>query len=179
MGLDALGVDPDVLVLSKAIGGGLPIAVDRHRAELHGLAARRPCGNVPRQPARVAAGAATIRHIVEHERRPRRRDRRAAAARASRADEGVPEVADVRGHGLMVGVELVDRERWMTRVPAARRSARERRAAAMLELGVLVEIGGRDGAVVRFLPPLIIEAEHVDRIAEAFGKAVWSAWRAR
>ena len=49
----------------------------------------------------------------------------------------------------------------------------------MLELGVLVEIGGRDGAVVRFLPPLILEAEHIDRIADAFGKAVWSAWRAR
>ena len=44
---------------------------------------------------------------------------------------------------------------------------------------MLVEIGGRDGAVIRFLPPLIVQAEHVDRIATAFGKAVWNAWRAR
>ena len=48
----------------------------------------------------------------------------------------------------------------------------------MLDLGVLVEIGGRDSAVIRFLPPLILEAAHIDRIAKAFGEAVWSAWRA-
>ena len=104
----------------------------------------------------------------------------ACSTRCASRPRGLPVVGDVRGRGLMIGVELVDpralRRRRLPSPTAALASAVQR---GMLDLGVLVEIGGRDGAVVRFLPPLIIEAEHVDRIADAFGKAVWSAWRAR
>jgi 4-aminobutyrate aminotransferase-like enzyme len=42
----------------------------------------------------------------------------------------------------------------------------------MLDLGVLIETGGRAGAVVRFLPPLIIDPDQIDRIAAVFGEAV-------
>jgi diaminobutyrate-2-oxoglutarate transaminase len=86
---------------------------------------------------------------------------------------GVEEVAEVRGRGLMVGVELVDRERVDTRgVP---RPAGARAAAvlhALLAEGVLAEIGGRGNATIRFLPPLVIEPEDVDHVAEAFGRAL-------
>ena len=178
---DAIGLDPDVLVLSKAIGGGQPLAVIVYRAELDVLEPGAHAGTFRGNQLALAAGAATIRHIVEHELADHAAamgERLLDALRAQTA--GLPVVADVRGRGLMVGVELVDPQRCdddgLPQPDGALASAVQR---AMLELGVLVEIGGRDGAVVRFLPPLIVEAEHVDRIADAFGKAVWSAWRAR
>ena len=82
-------------------------------------------------------------------------------------------VGDVRGPGLMVGVELVDPdapEWWGAAQPdggLARRVQQE-----MLARGVIVEVGGRHDAVVRFLPPLVIDEPVVDRVAEAFGEAL-------
>ncbi len=179
-GSDDIGLDPDVLVLSKAIGGGQPLAVIVYRDGLDAWEPGAHAGTFRGNQLALAAGAATIRHVVDHD----------LPARAASLGErlldglrertaGLPVVGDVRGRGLMVGVELVDPERadadGLPQPDGRLASAVQR---AMLDLGVLVEIGGRDGAVVRFLPPLIIEAEHVERIAETFGKAVWSAWRA-
>jgi diaminobutyrate-2-oxoglutarate transaminase len=179
-GSDGLGLDPDVLVLSKAIGGGQPLAVIVYRAELDAWEPGAHAGTFRGNQLGLAAGTATIRHIVEHGLAEH------AAALGERLrdglrerTDGLPVVADVRGRGLMVGVELVDPNRAdADGVPLPDGALASAVQRAMLELGVLVEIGGRDGAVVRFLPPLIVEAEHVDRIAGAFGKAVWSAWRA-
>jgi diaminobutyrate-2-oxoglutarate transaminase len=179
-GSDGLGLDPDVLVLSKAIGGGQPLAVIVYRAELDVWEPGAHAGTFRGNQLGLAAGAATIRHIAE-------RDLAAhAAAMGARLIEllreqtdGLDVVAEVRGRGLMVGVELVDPERTdVDGVPLPDGELASAVQRAMLDLGVLVEIGGREGAVVRFLPPLIVQAEHVDRVADAFGKAVWSAWRA-
>ena len=71
----------------------------------------------------------------------------------------------------MVGVELVDPDApqwWGAAQPdggLARRVQQE-----MLARGVIVEVGGRHDAVVRFLPPLVIDEPVVDRVAEAFGE---------
>ena len=164
-GSDAIGLDPDVLVLSKAIGGGQPLAVIVYRDELDVWEPGAHAGTFRGNQLALAAGAATIRHIVEHDLAEH------AAALGERLLDGLrertaglPVVGDVRGRGLMVGVELVDPQRCdadgLPLPDGALASAVQR---AMLDLGVLVEIGGREGAVVRFLPPLIIEAEHVDR----------------
>jgi diaminobutyrate-2-oxoglutarate transaminase len=179
-GSDALGLDPDVLVLSKAIGGGQPLAVIVYRAELDVWEPGAHAGTFRGNQLGLAAGAATIRYVSEHGLAEH------AAAMGERLRDGLrehtaglPVVADVRGRGLMVGVELVDPERTdADDVPLPDGELASAVQRAMLDLGVLVEIGGREGAVVRFLPPLIIESSHVDRIAAAFGKAVWSAWRA-
>jgi diaminobutyrate-2-oxoglutarate transaminase len=179
-GSDGLGLDPDVLVLSKAIGGGQPLAVIVYRAELDAWEPGAHAGTFRGNQLGLAAGAATIRHIVEHGLAEH------AAAMGERLrdrlreqTEGLPVVAEVRGRGLMVGVELVDPRRSdADGVPLPDGALAGAVQRAMLDLGVLVEIGGREGAVVRFLPPLIVQAEHVDRVADAFGKAVWSAWRA-
>ena len=179
-GSDGLGLDPDVLVLSKAIGGGQPLAVIVYRDGLDAWEPGAHAGTFRGNQLALAAGAATIRHVAEHglaEHAAAMGERLRAGLREH--TEGLAVVGDVRGRGLMVGVELVDPERCdadgVARPDGALASAVQR---AMLDLGVLVEIGGREGAVVRFLPPLILEAEHADRIAETFGKAVWSAWRA-
>ena len=179
-GCDGLGLDPDVLVLSKAIGGGQPLAVIVYRAELDGWAPGAHAGTFRGNQLGLAAGAATIRHVVDHglaEHAAAMGERLRDGLREQTA--GLPVVAEVRGRGLMVGVELVDAQRsdadGLPPPDGALAAAVQR---AMLDLGVLVEIGGREGAVVRFLPPLIVQPEQVDRVADAFGKAAWSAWRA-
>ena len=49
----------------------------------------------------------------------------------------------------------------------------------MLERRVIVEVGGRADAVVRFLPPLVIGPEQIDRVADAFGAALAATARGR
>ncbi len=174
-GLEALGVVPDVLVLSKAIGGGLPLGVVVARRELD--AAWEPGGHAGTfrgNQLAFAAGAATIRHVVAE-----RLSEHAEAMGARLQDglravcAGIDEVADVRGRGLMIGVELVDLDRVDARgvpEPATARAAAVLRA--LLAEGVIAEIGGRGAATIRFLPPLVIGPEDIDVVAEAFGRAL-------
>jgi diaminobutyrate-2-oxoglutarate transaminase len=174
-GLDALGVAPDVLVLSKAIGGGLPLAVVVARRELDDAwNAGGHAGTFRGNQLAFAAGAATIRHVVAErlwEQAEAMGARLQDGLRAASA--GLEEVADVRGRGLMVGVELVDRERVDTRgVPEPAGARASEVLQAMLAEGVLAEIGGRGNATIRFLPPLIIGPDDVDLVAEAFGRAL-------
>ena len=150
---------------------------DRLPRRARRLGAGRPRRDVSRQPARPR------RRRGDDPPRRRARPRAHAGAMGARLVEllreqtdGLAVVAEVRGRGLMVGVELVDPRRCdhdgVPRPDGALAGAVQR---AMLELGVLVEIGGRDGAVVRFLPPLIVAPEQIERIATAFGSAVRSA----
>jgi diaminobutyrate-2-oxoglutarate transaminase len=88
-----------------------------------------------------------------------------------------PCLGEVRGRGLMVGVEIVDVEVTpdaLGAYPAAPVIARRIQVEA-LRRGLILELGGRHDSVVRFLPPLIVTAEQVDQIAEIFGEAVLDA----
>ncbi len=171
-------LDPDVLVLSKAIGGGQPLAVIVYRAELDGWEPGAHAGTFRGNALGFAAGAATIRHIAQHglaEHAAAMGERLRAGLREH--TDGMPFVAEVRGRGLMVGVEFVDPAHDDgDGLPRPEGPLADLVQRAMLELGVLVETGGRDGAVIRFLPPLILQPADVDRIVDAFGKAAWSAW---
>ena len=87
-----------------------------------------------------------------------------------------PQLGDIRGRGLMLGVELVDPSgpvmRWVTPTFSALAS---RLQAQCLKRGLILELGGRHGSVVRFLPPLIITAEQVDEVARRFARALAAA----
>lgn len=176
-----LGLDPDVLVLSKAIGGGLPLAVVVYRRELDVWEPGAHAGTFRGNQLAMATGAATIRHVVgeglaDH-----------AAAMGARLVDGLQLagvgselVGEVRGRGLMVGVEMVDETRLgPTGVPEPDGAAAALVQRAMLEQGVIVEVGGRADAVVRFLPPLIVQPTHVDQIVAAFASALASVANGR
>lgn len=172
------GIEPDVLVLSKAIGGSLPLSVVVYRAELDCWAPGAHAGTFRGNQLAMAAGTATLRRI-----RADRLDEHAAAMgarlsghlRAIQADH--PCLGDVRGPGLMIGVEIVDEHRppsWTGARPADGELARSLQRHC-LERGVILELGGRHGAVVRFLPPLIVDAAEVDEIADRFRTALRAA----
>ncbi|MGH9212044.1 MAG: diaminobutyrate--2-oxoglutarate transaminase family protein [Acidimicrobiales bacterium] len=169
-----LGLDPDVLVLSKAIGGGLPLAVIVYRRELDVWSPGAHAGTFRGNQLAMATGAATIHHVVAEG-----LDQHAATMGARLieglrvASAGVELVGEVRGRGLMVGVELVDPDQpGATGVPSPNGQAAAALQRAVLERGVIVELGGRGDAVVRFLPPLIIGPREIDQVVETYGSAL-------
>ena len=185
-GVDHAGVVPDVMVLSKAVGGGLPLAVIVYRAGLDQWAEGAHAGTFRGNQLAMAAGTATIKYICERDLATRARKVGEQLAYAFReAAEGLPAIGEVRGRGLMLGIELVDPDAGPDALgarPAAPALARAVRAEA-LERGLLVELGGRRGAVLRLLPPLTITDAEADRVAAtvvaAIAAAVGAASRSR
>jgi diaminobutyrate-2-oxoglutarate transaminase len=179
---DHAGLTPDVLVLSKAIGGGLPLAVVVYRSGLDCWARGAHTGTFRGNQLGMAAGAATIRH-VEAERLPahaatigRRLERHLADLQGT-----VRCIGDVRGRGLMLGLEIVDPDGEpdeLGSLPSAPDLARAIQAECLAH-GLLVERGGRHGAVVRLLPPLILTAGQADEIADRLAAAVGAVGRPR
>ncbi|MFF1380549.1 diaminobutyrate--2-oxoglutarate transaminase family protein [Streptomyces sp. NPDC058308] len=103
------GVVPDVMVLSKAIGGSLPLAVVVYRDDLDVWPPGAHAGTFRGNQLAMAAGAATLAYVRENglaERAATLGSRMLAQLRSLAADH--PCIGEVRGRGLMIGVELVD-----------------------------------------------------------------------
>ncbi|MCX4844735.1 diaminobutyrate--2-oxoglutarate transaminase family protein [Streptomyces sp. NBC_00893] len=173
------GIVPDVMVLSKAIGGSLPLAVIVYRSELDTWQPGAHAGTFRGNQLAMAAGTATLAFVRENrlaERAATLGARMLARLQALATDH--PTIGDVRGRGLMIGVELVDPE------AAASGDSPEPPPAPALALavqqeclrrGLIVELGGRHSTVVRLLPPLTLTDEQatavVDRLADALAAA--------
>jgi len=183
------GVVPDVMVLSKAIGGSLPLAVIVYRSELDLWQPGAHAGTFRGNQLAMAAGAATLAYVRENrlaERAGTLGARMLARLQALSAEH--PSIGDVRGRGLMIGIELVDPEARPLTVTVQNGSAPPPDpplAAAVqqecLRRGLIVELGGRHSAVVRLLPPLTLTDEQatavVDRLADALRAAERSPYR--
>ncbi|MEK3883848.1 aspartate aminotransferase family protein [Paenibacillus sp. PL2-23] len=174
------GIVPDVVVISKAAGGSLPLSVMVYREELDSWEPGAHAGTFRGNQMAMAAGTATLKYIkeqrlVEHaeemgQRLMKHLEGTRTAARC---------IGQVRGRGLMVGAEIVDPEGPADRIgsyPANGSLAREIQRQCF-ERGLLLELGGRHGSVVRFLPPLIMTAEDIDKVADLFHEAVMAAER--
>lgn len=169
-------IEPDILVLSKAIGGGLPLAVMVYREELDTWKPGAHAGTFRGNQMAMAAGAATLRHIISED-LPGHADvmGQRLMGHLRRLQSDYVCLGQVRGRGLMVGVEIVSDTPSDKRVPAADTALAQAIQRQCLRLGVILELGGRHGAVVRFLPPLIIQPEEVDLLVELFQVALANA----
>jgi diaminobutyrate-2-oxoglutarate transaminase len=111
--VDHSGITPDVMVLSKAIGGSLPLAVVVYRDDLDVWEPGAHAGTFRGNQLAMAAGTATMAYVRENA-----LTERAAALGAHMLDQlrglarDFPVVGDVRGRGLMIGVEMVEPEGW-------------------------------------------------------------------
>jgi len=172
------GITPDVLVLSKAIGGGLPLSVVIYDQSLDNWQPGAHAGTFRGNQWAMAAGTATLNYILANDipsHAEKMGQRLASHLRQIQAE--FPCIGDVRGRGLMLGVEFVDHQygkTWMG-APMPDTSLARRVQQECLRHGLIIELGGRFGAVARFLPPLIVTPEDVDAIADLFAKAVRSA----
>ncbi|MDR6226413.1 diaminobutyrate--2-oxoglutarate transaminase [Desmospora profundinema] len=170
-------ITPDVLVLSKAIGGSLPLAVVVYDESLDAWLPGAHSGTFRGNQMAMAAGTATIRYIREN-----RLDAHAASmgerflSRLAQIKRGTSCIGDVRGRGLMIGVEIVHSGQEPDSLgshPPHPELARKIQKACM-DRRLIVELGGRHGSVVRFLPPLTIQEEQVDQVCQIFADAVES-----
>jgi len=166
---------PDVVTLSKAIGGGLPLAVVVYDESLDVWEPGAHAGTFRGNQLAMAAGEATIDYVIEndlddHAARVGARLRSSLEATAERFEV----VGDVRGRGLMLGVEFVDTEAaWQGAGPHAPHSDFATAVqSACFDRGLIVELGGRGGATARFLPPLVLTADQADEVAAIFEEAV-------
>ncbi|UXJ55659.1 aspartate aminotransferase family protein [Pseudomonas citronellolis] len=172
------GIVPDVVLLSKAIGGSLPLAVVVYRDWLDTWQPGAHAGTFRGNQMAMAAGSAVMRYLKEHDVPGH------AAAMGERLAEHLrilqrsyPQLGDIRGRGLMLGVEVVDAEGAADSLgrPPANPALASRIQRECLRRGLILELGGRHGAVVRFLPPLIISAEQIDEVARRFARALAAA----
>ena len=168
------GITPDVLVLSKALGGGLPLSVVVYDESLDIWQPGAHAGTFRGNLLGMVAGLATLRFI-----RRERLDEHAHVVgqrlfgHLNGLAKDHPCIGDVRGRGLMLGVEIIQPGELDS---LGRPLAGTERASAIqracLRRGLILELGGRHGSTLRLLPPLIITEAEVDRVAEIFARAL-------
>ena len=166
-GNDAHGVRPDVLTFAKGLGNGLTIAGVVASAALMDTVAANSIATFGGNPLSTTGALANLRYLLDN-------DLQANAAKIGAQLFGAladaparwPAIGEVRGKGLMLGIELV---RPGTSEPDAPAAARVLEATR--EAGVLIGKGGLHGNVLRIAPPLSITAAEADVGLAALGAA--------
>lgn len=174
-GFQNFGVTPDFVTMAKGIGNGAPLGAVSTRMDIaKTLTQRLHFNTFGGNPVSMAAGLAVLDIIDED---GLQENSRVVGGRFKAGLEklmGAHQlVGDVRGMGLMLGVELV-RDRG-TKEPARSETLDVLEAAR--EMGVLVGKGGIDGNVLRIKPPMCISADDVDFALDVLDNAFSMAGR--
>jgi alanine-glyoxylate transaminase/(R)-3-amino-2-methylpropionate-pyruvate transaminase len=169
-GFEAHDVVPDVIVLSKGIGNGLPLAaVVARREAAQAMAARMFFNTYGANPTCCAAGRAVLRAIRDEGLQENARlvgGRLLAGLRA--LQDRHERLGDVRGRGLLIGAELVRDA--ATRETDAGLAGRVQ--LALLARGVVVGLCGRGHNVVKINPPLCVSPDDADTVVRAMDEAL-------
>jgi 4-aminobutyrate aminotransferase len=153
------GIEPDAVSLGKSLGGGLPVSAVVGRSDLLDAATANAMFTTAGNPVSAAAALASIEVIRDESLSERARSLGERLHRGLLSLAGRHElIGDVRGRGMIQGVELVtDRA---AKTPAARDTHKVIYRA--MELGLLVFYGGILGNVLEITPPLILTDEECD-----------------
>ncbi|MCI0356698.1 MAG: acetyl ornithine aminotransferase family protein [Acidobacteria bacterium] len=150
------GVQPDIITIAKGIASGMPLGVTMARADIMDWVPGSHASTFGGNPVCIAAALATL-DVLEREGVQNAADVGAHMMnRLTGWPAKHPMVGDVRGRGLMIGVEIVQDQ--TTKVPA--KEARDRIERLAFERGVLF-LGAGETAL-RIAPPLILTREQAD-----------------
>ncbi|CAI0423964.1 unnamed protein product [Linum tenue] len=139
-GFEAHGVVPDIVTMAKGIGNGMPLGAVVTTPEIAEVLTRRSYFNTfGGNPVSTAAGLAVLKVIDKDNL-----------------------IGDVRGRGLMIGVELVSDRQKKTPANAETLHVLDQ----MKEMGVLIGKGGFYGNVFRITPPLCFTKEDADFLVD-------------
>ncbi|MEV6909768.1 diaminobutyrate--2-oxoglutarate transaminase family protein [Amycolatopsis sp. NPDC051071] len=151
-------IEPDVIIASKALSGmGLPVAVIFYDQRLDVWAPGAHSGTFRGNQAAFAAGTAAVHIVRRDDVLGNVRDRGRQLEFRFRALRDHPWVREVRGLGLMWGIELADPRDGRPATAYARAVQ-----AYALRQGLIIELGGRDDSVIRLMPPLTVNAEVIE-----------------
>ncbi|EJE3287223.1 pyridoxal phosphate-dependent class III aminotransferase [Vibrio alginolyticus] len=172
------GIVPDILCLSKAIGGGLPMSLLVINKQHDTWKPGEHTGTFRGNQLAMVSGAKALEiiqrdNLVEHANIAGQYLRYGLESIQKRVNC----IAEVRGKGLMLGVEIKNPNGELNKFgePQADSELTLSIQRAALERGLIVEKGGREGAVIRFLPPLIISFEQIDFALRVFEDAILAA----
>jgi len=149
------GIDPDIVCISKSIGGGVPLSMIAYRKEFdEGLPAGFHLGTYRGNALGIAAGNAVLKFLSSGTIFERvRNDEEKLMTRFREACENSPIVGEVRGKGFMIGIEIVEDRQ--SKAPSAKLASELREK--MLKRGLLMHTCGHFNNVLRFMAPLTIE----------------------
>jgi 4-aminobutyrate aminotransferase len=164
--IERYGVEPDLLVSGKSLGGGLPLAAVTGRAELMDAPAPGGLGGTFGGNPVACAGALAVLDEVA---RPEFRERAEALGRRIRARleqiAADPEVGEVRGLGPMQALELAERSPVLA----------SRTVAEAFDRGLVLLACGLYGNVLRVLVPLVVSDDDLDRGLEILEESLAAA----
>jgi 4-aminobutyrate aminotransferase-like enzyme len=170
--IEHYGAEPDILVTAKGIADGFPLAAFTTRDEI--ATSFKPGDHLSTfggNPVSCAASLANIEYMQDVGLCDQALEKGAyVMQQLKKLSHGLPLIGEVRGLGLMIGIELVSDER---RTPATAEAEAVRDHC--LASGVLVGVGGVYGNVVRVQPPLVITHQQLDRAVDAISHAIQEA----
>lgn len=172
------GIEPDVLVLSKAIGGSLPLSVIVYDRRLDTWEPGAHIGTFRGNQLAMAAGRATLRYVKENDVPGHAGALGDYVQKQLKAiQKETKSIGEVRGRGLMIGVEIINPAMSSDKIgsrPAYPELAKRLQQECFTR-GVILEVGGRFGSVIRLLPPLIMSKEQMDEVLFRFREALQAA----
>jgi 4-aminobutyrate aminotransferase len=167
--IEYYGVEPDIIISAKGIADGFPLSAYTTRPEI--AEAYKPGDHLSTFGGNPVSCAAALANI-EFMQREKIAERTAeigeyAMGKLKELQKQNSLIGDVRGKGLMIGVELITNA---DKAPATAEA--EAIKEACFERGLLIGVGGIFGNVVRFQPPLVITKQQIDQALNIFGEAL-------
>jgi 4-aminobutyrate aminotransferase len=170
--IEQSGVEPDIVAIAKGIASGMPLGVAAAREDLMTWPRGAHASTFGGNPVSCAAALATI-HLLQD------------GLMANAAEVGAhlhaglqaladthPLIGDVRGRGLMIGIELVRDRRTKIRAVEERNAV----VVAAFNRGLLILGAGKNS--IRFSPPLVLTKAQADVAVQLFGEALTEVERA-
>ena len=155
LAIEQSGVIPDLLCLAKSIAGGVPMGAVLIGPEVQNLSPGMHASTFGGNPLACAACLAAL-EVMEEERLPEQAAEKGTALLAGLREIQSPLIREVRGLGLMIGVELKKKV-----APYLQ---------GMADRGVIALPAGL--SVVRLLPPLVITEEQIERVLEVMAEVL-------
>ena len=167
-GISHWGVEPDIMTFAKSIASGFAVGATIATEDVANAFTGLTISTFGGSPITMSATEATL-DVMERENTPKRSAERGRQLRNHllALKDKYPVIGDVRGMGLMQGIELVEDRK--TKEPAPKRTAKLLEAAK--KYGLLVGKGGLYGNVIRIAPSMLVSAGEVDDAAARLDKA--------
>jgi len=161
-GYEAQGVTPDMITFAKGVGNGMALAGVLARGEIMDSLGASSISTFGGSPVAASAGVATFDYLVNHNLQENALQRGLELRRGlEEAAAANPSIGEVRGKGLMLGVEFVEGSNNEPAPKLANEALEQAKSA-----GLLIGKGGLFGNVLRIAPPLsVTQEEMADAIA--------------
>ena len=168
-GIQAHGVEPDIMTFAKGAGNGLAIGGVVARAEIMDCLQANSISTFGGNPLAMAGAKANIQYLLDED---LQENAHKVGNQLRSAIEGLGEdheiIGDVRGKGLMIGVELVERGGGQVPAPGITGQIMEKSR----EDGLLIGKGGLHGNVLRIAPPLSLTEDEATEGFEVLRRAI-------